>query len=111
MCVMLFANSKIYAVLDLPAAVSYRHSLQLAFPPATSGDYLAIEKDMPREIAMRPRVMKRSAWLQLYFRRLPEESVLCQDQRRALAQEWGHNALEAIAHAWGRLLSFVGLRR
>jgi hypothetical protein len=111
MCVMLFANPKVYAFLDLPTAISYRQSLQVSLSPATRSVAVADKEEVLEGIdeSKLPRVMKRSACLQLYFRRLSEES--CQDQQRALAQEWGHDALEAIAHAWGRLLSLVGLRR
>ena len=116
MCVMLFANPKVYSLLDLPAAISYRQSLQCSLAPATRStavDDIDVTEEAPQEIEASkvPRVMKRSAWLQTYFCRLAEQSLSVENQPLPLAEDWRHDAFEAIAHAWARLLSLFGLRR
>ncbi len=56
---------------------------------------------MQLEKAAPPCLMKRSAWIQAYCHRVA--------QRRASAQD-RHKTFDAIANAWGRFLSLVGLR-
>jgi hypothetical protein len=109
MCVLICANPKVREWLDVPLAVAHRQSLQVAAVchAGTHGvlhDNASDEQPKELDEADERRVMKRSAWLQAY----------CSHQAymarcRASSPEW-HKALDAIANAWGRLLSLVGLR-
>lgn len=102
MCVLLCANPKVHEWLDVPLALAHRQALQIGAlcPPSVDSNLEDIELDE----AEARRLMNRSAWIQAYcrYRAQPVE-------RNALSQDW-QKALEAIAHAWGRLLSLIGLR-
>ena len=108
MCLLLCSSLKVHEWLDLPQALAYRESLQVDSQVRTEGTFLESQRD-DRDTATAPNsVMKRSAWLQLYFKQLaevekptPVESTLFKE---------GHPTLEAIARAWGRLLALVGWR-
>ena len=78
---------------------------QLVTRPAT------IKRSLKEVDESIPRVMKRSTWAQIYFRRMAEQQPFFDNEPRTLTEDWRHDALEAIANAWGRLLAFVGLRR
>jgi hypothetical protein len=109
MCVLLCANPKVREWWDVPLALAHRQLLQVA-AVCHAGAHGVLHdnasNEQPNELdeADERRVMKRSAWLQAY----------CSHQAhmthgRASSQEW-YKALNAIANAWGRLLSLVGLR-
>jgi hypothetical protein len=110
MCVLLCANPKVHEWVDLPAALADRKMRQhfaqcLAQPtgalsacPGTATDWIA-----PPEVA------HRRAWLQLFCRRMANARQGAME--RPTSSQDGHPFFEAIANAWGRLLSFIGLRR
>lgn len=114
MCVMICAIPKFEAWLDVAAAVDYRNALQLtaAFNIGDAGrnDGNGDGEVSNIETSHVASVMKRSAWLQVYFRRLAER----QRTRKLLAAddlpEDRHHAFDAIAHAWRRLLALFGWR-
>lgn len=109
MCVLLCANSMVHEWLDIPLARAHRQTLQLYAlcpdDPFAGNTYeiggggqtavKQLEKSGPACL------MKRSAWIQAYCSRVAH--------RQASAQDW-HKTFDAIANAWGRLLSLVGLR-
>jgi hypothetical protein len=109
MCVLFCANSIVHEWIDIPLARAHRQSLELcALCPddpyagqmsQNGGVAQAAVKHL--EKAAPPCVMKRSAWVQAYCSRMAH--------RQASAQDW-HKTFDAIANAWGRLLTFVGLR-
>jgi hypothetical protein len=109
MCVFLCANSQAVEWLEMPLARAYRQTFQLCAICPDEPDWemtqhgVATKRAGVRQLdaATQLRVMKRSAWIQAYCIRAA--------QRRASSQDW-HKAFDAIANAWGRLLSFVGLR-
>ena len=111
MCVILCAIPKVEAWLDLPAAIDYRNALQLT-AVVDLGD--ARLDEMCRfsvvDESKRPRVMKRSAWLQIYFQRLIERQRI----RALLASdslpEDRHHAFDAITNAWRRLAAVIRWR-
>ena len=111
MCVILCAIPKVEAWLDLPAAIDYRNALQLT-AMVDIGDAQLDEVCGCSDVdeSKLPRVMKRSAWLQVYFQRLTER----QRVRELLASddlpEDRHHSLDAIANAWGRLLAVLNWR-
>jgi hypothetical protein len=113
MCVLLCASPKVRAWLDLPAALSYRQSLQICLPRPTANDADFNDQEGSSEVdeLKRPRVTKRSTWAQLYVRRMAEQQAFFDSEPHTLTEDWRHDALEAIANAWGRLLAFLGLRR
>lgn len=111
MCVLLCANPKVHEWLDLPLARAYRQSLQLcALCPVPRTELVAsgVGTDATSCVTVEiaeaclPHVMKRSAWLQVYCRRMAACRESAQDR---------HNPFDVITNAWGRLLAFVGLRR
>ena len=116
MCVMLCANPKVHEWLDISIARTYRQTLQLcAICPSTASNVettLAVGGSGAKtqsavaqlDKATETRVMKRSAWVQVYCRQMATKA-----HQHSSAQEW-HKAFEAIANAWSRLLSLVGLR-
>lgn len=124
MCVLLCANSKVVEWAAMPLAIAYREALQLCPMPNT----VATESSQPGENRVAPEVegdrsaetvqlhaMKRSAWLQAYWRyrmRGSQRDERVSDFFEACDStgEW-QKAFEAIAKTWGRLLSLVGLRR
>jgi hypothetical protein len=123
MCILLCANTSVREWFDKPAALDYRRSLQMNGPligdhavPDTPSlgqhepNALSAQREAPNPLTLR--CMKRPAWLQAYCH---YRSALAPHERgRALcgrsSSDWP-KALEAIAKTWGRLLSFVGLRR
>jgi len=129
MCVLLCANSKVREWIDMPLACAFRETLQVcaaytcgAIADAPSKDHgkshaspLEPAVNVERDEAWQRRVMKRSAWLQAYFR----YSLHMADRKRVLTDsidpttasscDWP-KALKAIAKTWGRFLSLVGLR-
>ena len=111
MCVLLCANPKVYDWLDLPSAIEYRQSLQAspADPATRIADRGEIDEVTGIAADQLPRIMKRSAWLQTYFERMSKQTALLEE--RQASTEDRHEAFEAIAHAWSRLLALVGLRR
>jgi hypothetical protein len=108
MCVLLCANPKVREWLDVPLALAHRQSLQVAAVCHAGAHGLlpnAASVEQPNELDQTDeRRMKRSTWLQGYCSHQAYVS-----RRRASSPEW-HKAFDAIANAWGRLLSLVGLR-
>src|SRR5436189_1085246 len=108
MCVMLCANPKVHEWLDITLARSCRQTYQLCAlcpyepGPSWSKNISASSQGGVKLLdkAAETRVMKRSAWIQAYCRHLAEQ--------RASSQDW-HKTLDALANAWGRLLSLIGL--
>lgn len=113
MCVLLCANPKVHEWLDITLARSCRQTYQLctlcpdeaglswsktSSTSSEGGGVKVLDK------VAETHVMKRSAWIQAYFhcRHLAH-------QRRSSQQDW-HKTLDALANAWGRFLSLVGLR-
>jgi hypothetical protein len=111
MCVILCAIPKVEAWLDLPAAIDYRNALQLA-AVVDIGDAHLDEVCGCSDVdeSKLPRVMKRSAWLQVYFQRLTEQQRI----RALLASdslpEERHHAFDAITNAWRRLVAVIRWR-
>lgn len=108
MCVMICAIPKVENWMELSSAVDYRKALQLA--AATDLNRAGLSEacevgDIDK--ARLPRVMKRSAWLQVHFRRVAER----QRARELLAAdelpEDRHHAHDAITNAWRGLLSVL----
>lgn len=97
--------------MDVRLARVYRQTLQLASQCANSkgplleSDVSPLSETTERDDATQLRLMKRSAWLRVNCSHHPQLA-----QQRPSAQEWRHEAFDAIAKAWGRLLSLVGLR-
>src|SRR6478736_4703548 len=110
MCVVICANLKVSQWRDFPLPEFSRASLQICpiIYDRTPGQ--AVESIELDEAAQR-REMKRSAWLQAYYRYRAREADhgVYRAELRVLSTEW-KNALEAIAKTWGRLLHLVRLR-
>lgn len=112
MCVMLCANPKVQAWLEISLARSCRETYRLCALRPDDPEVGPCDRDKgaakPRaaihrlDNASERRIMKRSAWVQAYCRQLAH--------RRASPQDW-HKTFDALADAWGRFLSLVGLRR
>jgi hypothetical protein len=111
MCVFLCVNPKVRENLEMRLARAHRQSMQLCalcpteshLLPPLHGTWLVKTSVRPLDEAAVRRVTKRSAWLQVYcLRRMHTTS------RHRSAQDW-HKALNAIAEAWGRFLSLMGL--
>jgi hypothetical protein len=111
MCVFFCANPLVHEWLDMRLARAHRQTFQLCAICPDEPDWeipqsggVATRQAVAKKLdtATERRLMKRSAWIQAY--------CASADQRRASSQDW-HKALDAIANAWGRLLSFVRLRR
>lgn len=112
MCIFICVNPKVRERLEMPLARSQRESMQMCglcpsesqlLPPLPGVAPMKATIKRLDEASVR-RITKRSAWLQAYWRsrtRAPSRGVS--------AKDW-HNAFDAIAEAWGRLLSLVGLR-
>lgn len=111
MCVLLCANLKVHEWLDVPLARAYRQSLQMfalcpsaTFKPivAQNGSEAGLEATAEIDAATIPGIMKRTAWIQAYCRRVARQ--------HESTQNW-HKPFESLANAWSRLLALVGLRR
>jgi hypothetical protein len=101
MCALICANPKTIKWLDVPLAVAHRQALQLrALFPQNPDESERVEVDEASTL----RVMNRSAWIQAYCRYRSTDV-----EPRSLSEGW-QKALDAIAHAWGRILSLIGLR-
>ena len=109
MCLLLCSNPKVHEWLDLPQALAYRESLQSVGYMRTDITAFDLQGDDRGTGTARNSVMKRSAWLQLYFRHLAEAKNPAGVQS-PLSKE-RHPTLEAIARTWNWLLAFVGWRR
>jgi|SRR4051794_5411320 len=124
MCVLLCANSNFREWAEISLAKAYRQSLQLC-PVSLGGAYLSISpqgsttnstmvSDVKLDEGLQRRVMKRSAWVQAYWR---YRVARAQRGKRTteylidfgLSREW-QVTFETIAKTWGRLLALVGLR-
>ena len=112
MCVFICVNPKVQERLELPLAIAHRQAMQLCalcpiesqLLPATPHTPLATTLVKPLDEQSERRIMKRGAWLQAYYQSRTRAAA-----RRTSTQDW-HKAFDAIAEAWGRLLSLVGLR-
>ena len=122
MCVLLCANLNVCELMEVPLAQASRLTLQLNAVCSGSAALKEPFKDWASEPtsadncdldeAAQLHVMKRSAWLQAYFRyhshRGPRHRHTL--NHGASSRDW-RKALEAIEKTWGRLLSLIGLRR
>ncbi|HEX5472718.1 MAG TPA: hypothetical protein VFW73_12580 [Lacipirellulaceae bacterium] len=109
MCVFFCANPQVREWLDIPLALAQRQTFQQCPICPDEPDWevpqhgVATKQAVLKKLdtAAELRVMKRTAWVHAY--------CIPTSQGRTSAQDW-HKALETIANAWSRLLSFVGLR-
>ncbi len=124
MCVLLCVNSSLRECLEIPLARAYRQSLQLCtVSPSCIAESLyqgqasqsRTVKNAELDEAAQRRFKERSAWLQAFcsYRATPAQHskhLTGCSRSSASTRDWP-KALEWIAKTWGRLLSFIGLRR
>jgi hypothetical protein len=114
MCVLLCANVSVHGWFDLPSALSERQLVQIVgvntATPIVMGDSSLSQAtgEGPISLVTSPAIIKRSAWIQAYCRRVASRRT--NPRRSRLSQQARHNPLEALANAWGRLLVLVGWR-
>ena len=122
MCVLICAHVKVHEWFDLPLAREHRETLRTLPVYAADSIFASLRtagesRPLPSvtdelDEAGQRRAMKRSAWLQAYFRyrtNLVAHSEQLRDHEALSACDWP-KTLEMIAKTWGRLLAFVGLR-
>ena len=110
MCVVLLALPNVADWLDLPAPIELRQTLQLNAGGSTRTEEISERTEHDDIVpAKLPRVMKRSAWIQLYFQRLLEVKPQSGCESDELTVE-GHHPFQTVADAWRRLLGLIGWR-
>lgn len=115
MCVFICANPKVREWLEMKLARAHRKTFQLCELKPYDCDGVRLNKPpvgrKPQaaicavEERSKPRVESRVTWLRV----CSEPEPIAVQWRRASSPDW-HKAFNAIANAWGRLLSLIGLR-